>query len=87
MKGQDFKRHETEATRNFIYYYSRVFLCADELFVRKAGDLPTMQKGFFRNVVAMCVAGVMLARSEGGFSMKREVFRLYLCGQSAEHLV
>lgn len=60
------------------------FFALMSFFVRKAGDLPTMQKGFFRNVVAMCVAGVMLARSEGGFSMKKgslpSLFMRAICG-------
>lgn len=47
------------------------FFALMSFFVRLAGDLPTLQKGFFRNVVAMCVAGVMLARSEEGFRIKK----------------
>lgn len=41
------------------------------LFVRIAGDLPTMQKAFFRNAVAAVVAVVILARSEEGFRIKK----------------
>ncbi len=36
------------------------FFACMSFFIRKAGDLPTMQKGFFRNVVAMFAAAVML---------------------------
>ena len=40
-------------------------------FVRMAGDLPTLQKTFFRNAVAAVVAIIMLARSPGGFHIKK----------------
>ena len=40
-------------------------------FVRKAGNLPTMEKAFFRNAVAVVVAAVTLARSPEGFRMKK----------------
>ena len=35
-------------------------------FVRISGDLPTMQKAFFRNAVAAVVSIIMLARSTEG---------------------
>ena len=41
------------------------------LFLRLAGDLPTMEKALFRNVVAMVVAACMLLRSGGGFRVKK----------------
>ena len=37
------------------------------MFVRLSGDLPTPQKGFFRNAVALVFAAVMLLREGGGF--------------------
>ncbi|MCR4588973.1 MAG: DMT family transporter [Lachnospiraceae bacterium] len=40
-------------------------------FVRFSGDLPTMQKAFFRNAVAAVVATVMLLRSDEGFHIKK----------------
>lgn len=40
-------------------------------FVRISGDLPTMQKAFFRNAVAAVVSIVMLARSEEGFCIQK----------------
>lgn len=40
-------------------------------FVRLSGDLPTMQKAFFRNAVAMVAAFFMLAKSEEGFRVKK----------------
>ncbi len=38
-------------------------------FVRISGDLPTMQKAFFRNAFAAVVAFVTLVRSEDGFKV------------------
>lgn len=40
-------------------------------FVRLSGDLPTMQKVFFRNLVAVLVATVILFRSPEGFRIKK----------------
>ncbi len=40
-------------------------------FVRFAGELPTMQKAFFRNAVAAVVAAFMLVRSSEGFQIKK----------------
>lgn len=58
--------------QGIMYIISAAFFFAlMSFFVRLAGDLPTLQKGFFRNVVAMCVAGVILARSEEGFRIKK----------------
>lgn len=47
------------------------FFACMTFFVRLAGNLPTMQKAFFRNAVAVVIAVIMLARSEGGFQIKR----------------
>lgn len=40
-------------------------------FVRKAGDVPSMQKCFFRNIVALFVASVMLLKTEEKFHIKK----------------
>jgi len=42
------------------------------LFVRLSGDVPTLQKVFFRNAVAAVIAGVILARTPEGFKMRRD---------------
>lgn len=47
------------------------FFACMSFFIRKAGDLPTMQKGFFRNVVAMFAAAIMLLRTEDKFKIKK----------------
>ena len=53
-------------------------------FVKCSGNLPTMQKAFFRNAVAMIVSIVLLARSEEGFYIKKSswpcLFLRSLCG-------
>ncbi|MCR5594621.1 MAG: DMT family transporter [Lachnospiraceae bacterium] len=43
-------------------------------FVRLSGDLPTMQKAFFRNAVAVFVAAVPLIKSEDKFKIKKGSF-------------
>ena len=45
------------------------------IFVRMAGNLPTMQKAFFRNAVAAVAALFLLARSEEGFKIKKSSWR------------
>lgn len=53
-------------------------------FVKCSGNLPTMQKAFFRNAVAMIVSIILLARSEEGFYIKKSswpcLFLRSLCG-------
>ena len=39
-------------------------------FVRLSGDLPSMEKSFFRNLVAAVIAGVLLWRSGEGFHLQ-----------------
>lgn len=47
------------------------FFCLMTLFVRLSGDLPVMEKSFFRNAVAACVALVMLLRTEDKFKIQK----------------
>lgn len=53
-------------------------------FVRCSGDLPTMQKTFFRNGVAAIISVIMLLRSEQGIRIKKEswpfLFLRSFCG-------
>ena len=57
------------------------------VFVRLSGDLPTMQKAFFRNVVASGAALVILARSRDKFRIKEgalpDLFKRAILGTSA----
>ena len=41
------------------------------LLVRLAGDLPTMEKAFFRNAIAAIFAAFMLARTQEGFHIQK----------------
>ena len=41
------------------------------LFVKLSGDVPTMEKAFFRNAFAAIIAAVALFRSEEKFKMKK----------------
>ena len=57
------------------------------VFVRLSGDLPTMQKAFFRNVVASGAALFILARSRDKFRIKEgalpDLFKRAILGTSA----
>ena len=48
------------------------FFSLMSVFVRLSGDVPTMQKAFFRNIVAAFVAVVILLRSGQRVSLKKE---------------
>lgn len=52
-----------------------LFFALMTFFVRMAGNLPTMQKAFFRNAVAAVAALFLLARSEEGFKIKKSSWR------------
>lgn len=41
------------------------------VFVRLSGDLPSVQKSFFRNLIAFLVAFVMIAKSKEGFRIEK----------------
>lgn len=63
----------SQKSQGILYIIAAAFFFACmSFFVRKAGDLPTMQKGFFRNAVAVIVSVTMLARSDEGFKIKRQ---------------
>lgn len=47
------------------------FFSMMSMFVRLSGDVPTMQKAFFRNAVALVIAVITLIRSGEGFRMKK----------------
>ncbi len=44
-------------------------------FVRLSGDLPTMQKTFFRNFVALIIATISLLKTQEKFYIKRASFK------------
>lgn len=49
------------------------------LFIRLAGDVPTMQKAFFRNAFAAVVAITILARSKEGFKIQKGSLPFLFC--------
>ena len=52
-------------------------------FVRLAGDLPFTQKTFFRNLVAVAVAAVVLCREKVGFKWEKGNLPLLIASQIA----
>ena len=52
-------------------------------FVRMAGDLPSTQKSFFRNLVALFFALVLLKKEGGRFSGKKENIKYLLIRSGA----
>lgn len=56
----------------FFIICSGFFFALMSFFVRLAGNLPTMQKAFFRNAIAFLVAAVVLARSDQRLSVPKE---------------
>lgn len=66
-------------TKGIIYIILAAFFFAlMNTFVRLAGDLPSIQKSFFRNLVAFLFATVVLLRSEEKFQFKRENLKYLL---------
>lgn len=51
---------------------SAFFFSLMSLFVRMSGDLPTMQKAFFRNAIAASYAMVILSRTPEKFYIRKE---------------
>ncbi|PIE98949.1 MAG: EamA family transporter [Treponema sp.] len=51
---------------------SSFFFAVMALFVKLAGDLPVMQKAFFRNSVAAVVATILLLRTKSGFKFDKK---------------
>lgn len=69
----------SKKNRGIIHIIAAAFCFAlMSFFVRLSGDLPSMQKCFFRNIVAFLVAFVILCRSEDGFRMEKGNFGLLL---------
>lgn len=54
---------------------SAFFFSLMNMFVRLSGDLPSVQKSFFRNLVALIFAAVILKKEGVWFSGKRENIR------------
>lgn len=61
---------------------SAFFFALMNMFVRLSGDLPSIQKSFFRNLVALIFAGIILIKEGVGFSGRKENIK-YLFLRSA----
>jgi drug/metabolite transporter (DMT)-like permease len=72
--SEDKRRYDFSKNRRGILYIisAAFFFCLMTVFVKLAGDIPTLQKCFFRNFVAVIVATVTLLKSGDGFRIKKE---------------
>lgn len=67
----------------FIYILlAAFFFSLMTLFIRLAGDVPTMQKAFFRNAFAAVLAVIILMRSKEGFRIKKGSLPFLFCRAS-----
>lgn len=57
---------------------SAFFFALMNMFVRMSGDLPSIQKSFFRNFVAFFFALVILLRSKGGLSFQKKNLPVFI---------
>lgn len=63
---------QNEHALGIVYIVASAFCFSlMSFFIRRAGNLPTMQKAFFRNFVALLVATVMLLRTPEKFHMQK----------------
>ena len=62
-----------DKTKGIIFIIiSAFFFALMSVFVRLSGDVPFIQKSFFRNAVAAVIAAVTLVKSGAGFRWRRE---------------
>ena len=66
-------------SKNRQYTLAILFVILDSVgfslmnfFVKLSGDLPAMQKAFFRNAIALIVSVIVLAGTKEKFRIKRE---------------
>ena len=77
----------SERNQGILYIIIAGFFFANmTFFIRLAGDVPTMQKAFFRNIVAAVVSVIILLRTAEGLRIKKTsygdlAFRC-ICGTS-----
>ena len=65
--------------KGIIYILLAAFCFAlMNVFVRLSGDLPSIQKSFFRNLVALVFAAIILKKNRIGFSCKKENLMLLI---------
>lgn len=52
-------------------------------FVKLSGDIPSIQKSFFRNLIALFIALLILSKSRIGFGFKKENLKFFLLRSTA----
>ncbi len=62
----------------FFIICSAFFFALMNMFVRMSGDLPSVQKSFFRNFVAFFFAFIVLVRTKSGFSFNKKNLPVFL---------
>lgn len=69
-KGSDKLKQKNQGIMYILI--AAFFFALMTFFVRKSGNLPTMQKAFFRNAVAMVIALVMLGKNRQDFHIEKK---------------
>ena len=70
---------EKQRYKGILYIICSAFCFAlMNMFVRAAGDLPSIQKSFFRNLVAFVFAMIILKKNDISFRCKRENLKYLL---------
>ena len=70
---------EKQRYKGILYIICSAFCFAlMNMFVRAAGDLPSIQKSFFRNLVAFIFAVIILKKNDIAFRCKRENLKYLL---------
>lgn len=63
----------SKKSKGILFIISAAFFFAlMNLFVKLSGDVPSIQKSFFRNLVALLFASIILLRSEEKFSFQKK---------------
>ena len=63
----------TDKTKGILHIIAAAFFFSlMTFFVRLSGDVPSLQKAFFRNIVALIAATIMLAGTEEKFLIKKK---------------
>lgn len=71
--------HMSEKQKAIIFIIcSAFFFALMNMFVRMSGDLPSVQKSFFRNFVAFFFALAVLLRSKEGFSFNKKNLPVFI---------
>lgn len=72
-------RKISNRSKGIIYIIiSAFFFALTNLFVALSGDLPAVQKSFFRNIVAFIFAFIVLIREKDSFNINRKNYKYLL---------